>query len=667
MPNRVNSLPWTRSRGVPALGAALALALASGMAQAADTAAAAGKALFAANCAACHSVVVGQNSFGPNLHGVFDRRAGTYPGFSFTPALVNSHLTWNAANLDAFFAAPSTKVPGTAMSISVGSAQDRANLIAYLKTLGPPDPPPASLAKAAAPLGSGPAQAELDAAEGRSDWLMTHKGYRAERYSPLDKINRANAAALRPSCMYQSGLAGLQQTFPIVYEGVIYLTSADATAAVSATTCEQLWLQVHKSGANLRGVNRGAAIAQGRLVRGTPDGRLLALNMKDGSVLWEVAAVSPQQSFFYSQPPMIVGDRVFIGPAGSDWGAEGWMGAFDLATGKALWRFNLVPKDGEPGSETWKTRGTNKVGGGAQWTAMAFDRANDLLLVPVANPSPDYNPQARPGDNLYTGSVVALHAATGKLAWFKQFVINDGHDYDMTTARPLHSGTVQGKQRNLLTIAGKDGLLRLLDRDTREVLYEKPISRQLNVDKPLTPAGVNVCPGSLGGVEWNGAAYMPASSTLYIGSVEWCGIYKSGPLEAGPGTGKGYYGGTFSPDGKPAGRLTAVDALTGELKWQQDWDTPLVAGLTTTAGGLLITGKSSGEFLVMDADSGKTLYSFRSGGGFGTGPVTYEVGGRQYIAAISGVISSFFAGRGTLELIVFELGPQLGAPAGSGK
>lgn len=620
----------------------------------------AGRKVFNDNCAVCHSVKPGQGSVGPNLHGVFGRLAGTVPKYAYTSALANSHILWNEADLDRFLTNPSAMVPGTAMSVSLSSPADRANLIAYFKTLGPPDPAPDALAKKpATPVGSGPTQAELDAADDRSDWLNTNKGYRAERYSALDKINRGNAANLRPICSYQPGFTGQHQTYPLVYEGVIYLTSTSATAAVNATTCEQLWSQSFKLEPNIRVVNRGAAIAQGRLVRGTPDGRIVALNMKDGSVIWEVKVTDKTESGFIPQPPTIADGKVFIGPAGSDWALQGWVGAFDLATGKELWRFNLVPKDGEAGADTWKRRDTKRYGGGAIWTAMAYDRANNLLLVPVGNPAPDFSPNDRPGDNLYTGSVVALHGATGKLAWYKQFVVHDGHDFDMTSARPLFSANVQGKQRNLLTVAGKDGLLRLMDRDTREVLYEKAFSRRENLDKPVTPAGVHACPGNLGGSMWAGASYDPKRSITFVGSSELCGTYSSGPLEDHPGTGKYYMGGNFVPDndGKPAGRLTAFDTLTGAIKWQQEWTTPALAGLVSTAGGVLITGKTDGDFLVMDSETGQTLYKFRSGQGFASGPVTYEVNGHQYIALVSGVASAHFAGRGTLELTIFELPP----------
>lgn len=621
--------------------------------------AAKGKSEFESNCSACHSVKAGEASIGPNLSGVFERLSGTLPGFDYTPALQNAQVLWTASNLDGLLANSGEKVPGTAMSVNIDRVSDRADIIAYLKTLGPPNPSPDSITKKKTPLMDGPTQAELDKAESGTDWLQTNKGYSATRYSPLDQINKKNAAELRPICVYRSGLRGSHETFPVVYDGVIYVTTGTATSAADAKTCKQLWTHNHKVGRNIRSLNRGPAIAKGRLVRVLPDGRIVALNMKDGSLLWENKVAGPEESAFMAMPPLIWNDMVFLGPAGSDWGLRGWVAAYNLSDGKEIWRFYTIPSEGDPVLKTWKKPETAKYGGGGVWTAMAMDTEKQLLLVPVANPAPDWNPAARPGDNLYTGSVVALDAKTGKLAWYKQFVVNDGHDYDMTSARPLISAEVGGKKRDLLVIAGKDGILRLLDRDTRDVLYESPFAKQENVDKPITPEGVHVCPGSVGGSEWAGAAFNPVTSTVFIGAVELCGVYQSRELEANPGTGKGFFGGNFIPDnnGKAGGRLSAFDALTGKLKWQQEWTTPSVAGLTATAGGLLITGKTSGEFIVLDADTGDTLYSFSSGGGFGTGPVTYELDGRQYIAAVSGVVSPYFAGRGSLDVIVFGVGP----------
>lgn len=617
-----------------------------------------GKEEFESNCASCHSVKKGEGSIAPNLSGVFGRLSGTHPNFNYTAALHNKRILWNAANLDAYLKDSEKKVPGTAMGINIDDSKERADIIAYLRSLGPPDPSPESFTKKKTPLMSGPTQAELDAANASKGWLLTNKGYNATRYSSLDQINQNNAGDLRPICVYQSGVSGSHETFPVVYNGVIFVTSGSSTAAVDAKTCKQLWLTDHNLKGNIRSLNRGAAIAKGRLVRATPDGRVVALNMKDGSLVWENKVTGKEESAFFAQPPMIWNDLVFIGPAGSDWGLKGWVAAFNLEDGKEVWRFNNIPDEDEPGIETWKNKEMAKYGGGGVWTAMAFDAEKELLIVPIGNPAPDWNPDARPGDNLYTGSVVALHAQTGKLAWYKQFVTNDGHDYDLTAARPLITGEIEGKKRNLLVITGKDGILRLMDRDTRDVLYESPFVTQKNVDKPIVPEGVSVCPGSVGGSQWAGAAYNPDSSTIFIGGVELCGIYKSGKPEASPGTGKGYFGGQFIPgnNGKAHGRLSAFEAFTGKLKWQQEWDTPVVAGLTATKGGLLITGKTTGELLVLDQDTGNTLYSFSSGGGFGTGPVTYELDGKQYIAAVSGVVSPYFAGRGSMQVIIFDVG-----------
>jgi alcohol dehydrogenase (cytochrome c) len=399
------------------------------------------------------------------------------------------------------------------------------------------------------------------------------------------------------------------------------------------------------------------ALKDGRLVRGTPDGYLIALNMANGTLLWSQKIADAEHSQYLSMPPLIYEDLVIYGPAGADWGAKNWIGAFRLATGEQVWRFNLIPDDGEPGAETWKDPESRKHGGGSLWTPLSLDVNEGVLYVPVGNPSPDFYPDVRPGSNLYTNSVVSLNIQTGNLLWYRQFVPNDANDRDLSQVSPIFRAIVKGKPRNLLTVTGKDGLLRLLDRDSHETLYELPITTRINFEAVPTVAGAHGCPGLLGGMEWNGPAYSPKAKTLYVAAVDWCGTLTKFDKPPQFTENAHYYGGAVTPDPRDQakGWLQAIDASSGRIRWRRQWPTPLVAGVTVTSGGMLFTGDLNNDFLAIDASTGKTLYRFNTGGSIGGGVISYEIGGKQYVATTSGVVSGFFGGSGTSAIIVFSL------------
>jgi alcohol dehydrogenase (cytochrome c) len=253
--------------------------------------------------------------------------------------------------------------------------------------------------------------------------------------------------------------------------------------------------------------------------------------------------------------------------------------------------------------------------------------------------------------------VVALDVKTGKLLWYKQFVANDMHDWDLSQVSPIFRAPVKGKPRNLITVTGKDGLLRMLDRDSHELLYEIPITTRKNVDAEPTVSGTHICPGLLGGMEWNGPAYNANTNTLFVASVDWCGTFNKTDKPPEFALNAHYYGGSVTPDPRDQakGWLYAIDATTGAVRWRQQWPTPLVAGVTVTSGGVLFTGDLNNDFLVIDARDGKTLYRFNTGGSVGGGVISYQLGGKQYVATTSGVVSGFFGGSGTSAVIVFAL------------
>jgi alcohol dehydrogenase (cytochrome c) len=526
------------------------------------------------------------------------------------------------------------------------------------------------LAHAAAQSGSGgpplgPTQDELNLAASSTDWLYATHDYSGQRYVALDQITPKNAARIRPVCAYQASELGSFQANPLVHRGVMYLATRRATIAIDAATCRERWRhslgkpagEVKSNLEFFRTVlpNRGVALSDGKVVRGTPDGRLVAVDAATGSLLWERIAADSSLGEMFTMPPLIFEELVIIGPAASEAGVRGWVGAFRLSDGEPVWKFYTVPDSGAPGSETWPPAGSIRFGGGAVWTPLSLDPEAGLLYVAAGNPAPDLAGHLRPGANLYTNSLVVLDARTGALRWHRQMVPADVHDWDFTQPGPLFTAMVGGVQRQLIGTVGKDGILRVLDRVTQEQLYEVEVTTRENVDVPLSKEWLRACPGYLGGVEWNGPAHNPRAGMLYVPAVDWCNYLRlqdSVKLEIGD-----YFGGEAELDSltRGSGWLTAVEASTGKVRWRYRSGSPLVAAVTSTSSGVLFTGDTDGDFLAMDARNGRVLYRFQTGGAVSGGVVTYAVGGRQYVAATSGSLPIFKRTSGSATLFVFAL------------
>jgi len=509
----------------------------------------------------------------------------------------------------------------------------------------------------ARPADSGPDQSELLAAANSTDWLHYTHDYSGTRFSPLDQINAENASKLVPACIFQVGESGNFQTGPIVYAGTMYVTTPWSTMALDAATCQPKWRHTWKPLAYpgwLR--NRGVAIKDGRLVRGTSDGYLLSLNAETGALLWARRVAKSEEGETFSMAPLIYDDLVLIGPAGSEANIKGWVGAFRLSDGSQVWRFNTVPRPGEPGYETWQNPEGIPVGGGGIWTSFSLDPGTGELFVPVTNPAPDLPVHLRKGDNLYTNSIVVLDVVTGELKWHRSLVPNDSHDWDLTHASPLITTTIDGARRRAVVTAGKDGFVRVIGRETEDVLYTTAVTTIENAEAPITTTPSRVCPGVLGGVEWSDVAYHPGINMLYVPAVDWCATFTAFE-EARYIPGKNYLGGTVALDEKSQGWVTAIDASTGDVAWRYRSDRPMVASVTATGGNLLLTGELNGAFLALDANDGNVLYRFNTGGSMGGGIVTYSVNGTQYIAAASGTPSNFWIDQngGAPTIVVFKL------------
>ncbi|GAA5532580.1 PQQ-binding-like beta-propeller repeat protein [Deinococcus aluminii] len=498
--------------------------------------------------------------------------------------------------------------------------------------------------------GNAPNQAEL-LKNVDADWMMYNGDYRGQRYSALNQITTDNAKNLQVKCVYQLGEIGSFQTGPVVYQGRMYITTPRNTYALKGDTCTKLWeYDYTPKGPEPQPANRGVALYDGKLFRGTTDGHLLALDAANGKVLWNNWVADSAKGYFLSAAPIAANGLVFIGEAGADWGANGHVRAFDANTGKPVWTFDVIPTGNQPGADTWK-RGAEH-GGGSIWTSLTLDPPNDLLYVSIGNPAPDFNGGLRPGDNLYTDSVVVLNAKTGKLAWYAQQVPHDTHDWD-TAAAPIVYDLDGGKY---MAVANKGGWLYLYDRVTHKLISKQQTTTHLNSDKPVSLTGRRDCPGILGGVEWNGPALDPQQKVLYVNSVDWCATYKIGETRYVEGS--LYFGGdaTFDPVKDARGWVRAYDATTGNPLWSKKMPTPMISAVTPTAGGVLFTGDQNGDFVALDAKNGDTLYKFRTGGAIAGGVVTYTVDGQQYVAVTSGNASrSIWLTTGSPTIFVFQV------------
>jgi alcohol dehydrogenase (cytochrome c) len=496
---------------------------------------------------------------------------------------------------------------------------------------------------------------EAAEAKGNSGWPMYNMGYDGVRSSPLTEITVKNVANLRPVCRVTLGEEGALQAGPVVRGETLFVTTAHSTAALNATNCEPIWRYVDPPRkVDVNPVNRGVAYLDGLVFRGTPDGRLVALRSDSGHVVWNAKVGNPSIGEFTSSAPIAWHGLVYIGIAGSDWGIRGRVMAFDAKTGEEKWRFWTVPIGRERGASSWHIPETAQRGGGAMWTSYTLDPRTGELFVPTGNPAPDFNPTSRPGDNLFTNSVVVLDAKSGALRWWYQVSPNDGFDYDLGAAPVLYKAR-SGDGRVLLS--SKDGNIYALDRRSHELKFKTPITTISKQGPIPTISGVHACPGPLGGVEWNGPAFDAATHTFYVGSVDWCGIFSLGPPVYTQGS--LYWATNIVPVATDTARgwLTAVDAESGAIRWKFHAPAPIVAGVTHTAGGLVLTGDLHGNLYAFDAATGKLAYQTNLGGAIAGGVITYAVGGRQYVAAPAGNISrGTFGVMGSPTLFLLALG-----------
>jgi alcohol dehydrogenase (cytochrome c) len=446
-----------------------------------------------------------------------------------------------------------------------------------------------------------------------------------------------------------------------VVAGTMYFTTDTRSYAIDAATCVEKW-QVERLGERRSplGVHRGFAYLDGRLFRGTSDAHVLALDAADGHTIWDSKIDDDAPGVSMPMAPIAANGLVFIGHAGGDQtGVAGHAYAFDADDGHLVWRFDVVP-DEDVVLATWPNRDRYPITGGAFWTSFTLDTEHGVLYVPAGNPAPDFDVEARGGDNLYTNSVIALDAATGRMLGYNQIVKLDNHDWDVNSP-PTLALTRSG--REIVASANKDGLLSVLDRtqlasgsptsaDMSErlpIVFQAPTTTRENADMPLSRTEpVRFCPGIQGGNEWNGAAFHPGFNLLYTGAVDWCATVQLEQEVSVPEPGVIWFGSKpgdiQGPPAEAKGWLTAFDADTGAVRWNFAASAPVVAAVTPTAGDLVFSADLKGGMRAFDAETGAVLWQLDTGQSIGGGIVTYAVGGRQRIAVASGMKSPIWPG-----------------------
>jgi alcohol dehydrogenase (cytochrome c) len=489
------------------------------------------------------------------------------------------------------------------------------------------------------------------------DWTTYHGSHTGNRHSPLDQIRRENVATLAPQWFFPVPGQRMIEGTPIVIDGIMYVTGVNQVFALDAATGREIWEYSRPRTKGLIGdpaigLNRGVAIRGNLLFTVTDHAHAIALDRWTGKLVWDVEMADYRDHYGAIAAPLVVDDLVFFGISGGDTGLRGFLDAYHAATGERAWRFWTIPAPGEPGSETWGDSEVLEKGCGATWLTGSYDPEFDILYWPTGNPCPDLNGDRRPGDNLYTNSVLALAPKTGELLWYFQFTPHDTHDWDAQEPLLLVDEEFRGEPRKLLVQANRNGFLYVLDRVTGEFLMGEPFIEQTwakGLDasgRPIilpgsdpTVEGSAVCPAIRGATNWWASAYNPDTKLFYLMVHESCMLYIKGdsPWQRG----KSWLGGTFRlADGSPNQRhIRALDLQTGETVWNyaQTGDSTTYSGVLSTAGGLVFFGEDSGSFAALDSTTGKPLWNFQANQDWKASPMTYVVGGRQFVAIGSGM------------------------------
>ena len=498
------------------------------------------------------------------------------------------------------------------------------------------------------------------------NWLTYSGSYSSQRYSTLDQITAGNAKNLEMQWVFQARSLEKFEATPLVVDGIMYLTEApNNVVALDARTGAIFWVYEYRPSPDARvccgAVNRGLAILGDTLYMGTIDARLVAIDARSGHPNWIIKVGDPKLGYSITHAPLVVKDKVIVGVSGAEYGIKGFIAAYDAKTGKEDWRFNTVPSPGEPGNNTW-AGDSWKHGGGSAWITGSYDPSLNLLYWGVGNPGADWNADDRAGDNLYSDCAIALDPDTGKLKWYFQFTPHDEYDYDAVQIPVLVDANWKGSPRKMMMWANRNGFFYVLDRTNGKFLYGAPFTKVTwakgldengrpirDPDKSPTTEGVVVYPGVQGGTNWYSPSYSPRTGLFYISTWEdyYMNLAKM-PIEYVPG--QRYTGGaprspapsllrgpinTWTTD-NGSGTLLAVDPSSGERKWQFKMTDVSGSGILTTASDVVFSGGREGFFYALDARTGNMLWKAALGGQVASGPITYRVDGKQYVAVAAG-------------------------------
>lgn len=486
--------------------------------------------------------------------------------------------------------------------------------------------------------------------------------YSQQRFSPLKEINRDTVKRLVPAWSYSMNNNTGEESQPLVYKGVMYVTSQNKTVAVDALTGKEIWnTPIDYPSDTTRVVccgivNRGAAIYDGKLFRTTLDARVIALDMKTGKQIWAVKSGDAKDGIAMTGAPLIADGVLITGMAGAEYGSRGYIEAYDPNDGKRLWRHYTVPRPGEPGADSWPDNAAN-ASGGSTWTTGAYDPELDLVFWGIGNPAP-WNALLRKGDDLYTNSILAIRPKTGEVVWHYQTSPNDPFDHDNITSIILADMVVDGKPTKVLMQAGRNGFFYVLERKTGQLIAANPyikvtwasgIDRETGrpvwteTTKKVLEATeeIETWPSISGGTNWYPSSFDPRNNTAYVNTLAMGMKYQPEPIEEikdlkpGDSHRAVKISRVFNPDGV-RGYLKAIDPLTGKSKWKTAFKSPNWSGTLVTAGGLVFTGELTGEFIAVDSDTGKILWQFQTPSGIIGQPITWEHDGKQYVTVTSG-------------------------------
>jgi alcohol dehydrogenase (cytochrome c) len=496
-----------------------------------------------------------------------------------------------------------------------------------------------------------------------TDNVLTYgMGYHQNRYSPLKQIDKSNVKRLVPIWNLSLDNQWGEQAQPLVYNGAMYVTDAKATVAIDVETGKQIWkTPVDWPNEMTRVVccgvsNKGPAILDGRLFRTTLDAFVIALDMKTGKEIWRQQAADWKQGYSMNAAPLVANGVVITGISGAEYGTRGFLDGWNAETGAHLWHRYTIPGPGEKGVESWPAGDSYLHGGGSTWITGSYDPDLDLVYWGTGNAGP-WNPMKRPGDNLYTASLLAIRPKTGEIVWHYQFTPHDMYDYDATWEPILADMQVGGQARQVVMQLNRNGFLYVLDRTNGKLLSAKPYEKvnwatsiDLETGRPvesdvskklLAGEQVELWPSTRGGKNWPHAAFNPETGLLYANTQHMASLYRFVPLEPFvAGTRYQFVENKTAPHaaGEPVGHVDAIDPMTAEPHWRAPlFDHPHWSSIVATGGGLLFTGKETGEFIAIDADTGTTVWQFQTGSGINAQPITFTHNGKQYITVLSGI------------------------------